>query len=79
MGVVFEARIGHETKTEARFCLWQATADRAHLEAAHRLLMYTREHVSEQYRDTMFQNVPLNRDIMKAWEEHGGKHAQQDA
>ncbi len=68
-----EARIGHGTKREARFCLWKATADRAHLQAAHRLLMYAREHASEEYRDSMIENVPFHRDIMKAWEEHGEK------
>ena len=35
--------------------------------------MYAREHAPAEYRDTMLQNVPLNRDIMKAWEEHGEK------
>ena len=63
----------HADKLEALHCLWQATKDRAHLEEAHRLLMDTREHVSDEYRDTMLQNVPLNRDLMKAWEEHGEK------
>ncbi len=68
-----EARIEHETKTEVRFCLWQATKDRTHLAEAHRLLMDASEHTSEEYRDTMLQNVSLHRDIMKAWEEHGEK------
>ena len=35
--------------------------------------MYARDHSPEEYRDTMLQNVPLHRDIMKAWEEHGEK------
>ncbi len=68
-----EARSEHDTKTEARFCLWKATKDRAHLEEAHRLLMYAREHAPEEDRDSMLENIPLHRDIMKAWEEHGEK------
>ncbi len=69
----FDKTPGASSVEPPRFCLWQATKDRAHLEEAHRLLMYAREHVSEEYRDTMLQNVPLHRDIMKAWEEHGEK------
>ncbi len=64
----FEDRLEHADKLEALHCLWQATRDRAHLEQAHRLLMDAREHASEEYRDSMIENVPLNRDIMKAWE-----------
>ena len=67
----FENRLEYRDKLDALHCLWQATKDRAHLEEAHRLLMAAREHVSEEYRDTMIQNVPLHRDIMAAWEEHG--------
>ena len=69
----FENRLRHDEKLEALHCLWQATKDRAHLEAAHRLLMHAREHASEEYRDSMLENVPLHRAIMKAWEEHGEK------
>jgi hypothetical protein len=69
----FENRLGHTGRLEALHCLWQATKDRAHLEKAHRRLMDAREHASEKYRDTMIENVPLHRDIMKAWEEHGEK------
>ncbi len=35
--------------------------------------MEVREHAPEEYRDSMLQDVPLNRDIMKAWEAHGEK------
>ncbi len=66
-----EDGVEHADKLEALHCLWQATKDRAHLEEAHRLLMYAREHAPDEYRDTMLQNVPLNRDIVAAWEEHG--------
>ena len=69
----FADRLQYADKLEALHCLWQTTKNRAHLEAAHRLLMDAREHASEKYRDSMLQNVPLNRDIMKAWEEHGEK------
>ncbi len=69
----FENRLEYTEKLEALHCLWQATEDRTHLEEAHRLLMDAREHAPAEYRDTMLQNVPLNRDIMKAWEEHGEK------
>jgi hypothetical protein len=31
-----------------------------------------RAHAPEDCRDSMIENVPLHRDIMKAWEEHGG-------
>ncbi len=63
----------HATKIDARFRLWELTKDKAHLAEAQRLLMDAHEHVSEKYRDTMLQNVPLHRDIMKAWEEHREK------
>ena len=59
-------------KMEARFGVWRLTKDWAHLEEAHRLLCYLRDHAPEDCRDSMIENVPLHRDIMKAWEEHGG-------
>ncbi|MHC4669892.1 MAG: hypothetical protein ACYTFD_15995 [Planctomycetota bacterium] len=31
-----------------------------------------RDHATEEYRDSMIENVPLRRDIMRVWEEHGG-------
>ena len=43
----------------------------AHLEEGHRLLRFMRDHAPEDCRDSMIENVPLHRDIMKAWEEHG--------
>jgi hypothetical protein len=30
------------------------------------------DHTREEYRESMLTNVPLHRDIMRAWEEHGG-------
>ncbi len=68
----FEKRLEHTDKLDALRCLWQATADRTRLEAAYRLLMDAHDHASEEYRDTMLRNVPLHRDIVAAWEEHGG-------
>ena len=38
---------------------------RAHL-AAHRLLSHLRDHAPEEHRETMIENVPLNRDIHRA-------------
>jgi predicted ATPase len=64
-------RVSHDTKMEATFRLWELTQDKAHLEEAHRLLCYARDHTPEDCRASMLENVPLHRDIMKAWEEHG--------
>jgi hypothetical protein len=55
----------------ARFHLWKLTKDKTHLEEAHRLLRDARDHAPADCRDSMIENVPLHRDIMKAWEEHG--------
>ena len=67
-----EERVPHETRTEARFRLWELTQDKAHLEEAHRLLSFMRDHAPEDCRDSMIENVPLHKDIMRAWAEHGG-------
>ena len=67
-----EDRLGHDAKMQARFLLWKATSDPAHLAEAHRLLEFARDHAPEQYRDTILENVPLHRDIVAAWEEHAG-------
>ncbi|MHC4861225.1 MAG: serine/threonine-protein kinase [Planctomycetota bacterium] len=58
-------------KMEARFYLWRATDDSGYLEEAHRLLCHLRDHAPEECRESMIENVPLNRDIMAAWAEHG--------
>ncbi|MHC4549417.1 MAG: serine/threonine-protein kinase [Planctomycetota bacterium] len=65
-----EARIGHGSKMVARFLLWQATRDPAHLAEAHRLLVYLREHAPVKFRETMIEKVPVHRDIMAAWRAH---------
>jgi hypothetical protein len=63
----------HGAKMDARFRLWELTEDKAHLEEAHRLLCYALDHSPEEHRTSMTENVPLHRDIMQAWEEHGEK------
>jgi len=67
-----EERVGADEKTNARFRLWELTSDKTHLEEAHRLLCYARDHSREDCRTSMIENVPLHRDITRAWEEHGG-------
>jgi len=67
-----EERVGPDEKTNARFRLWELTSDKTHLEEAHRLLCYARDHSPEDCRTSMIENVPVHRDIMKAWEAHGG-------
>ena len=62
-------RVGAAEKLRARFLLWQATTERAHLADAHELLMHLRDHAPEAHRDTMIENVPLHRDIVSAWEQ----------
>jgi tetratricopeptide (TPR) repeat protein len=68
-----EAHVTHDTKMEARFYLWELTRDRAHLEKAHCLLCFMRDHAPADCRVSMIENFPLHRDIMKAWEEHGAR------
>jgi hypothetical protein len=34
--------------------------------------LHLRDHAPEEYRGSMIENVPLHRNVMKAWEEHGG-------
>ena len=41
------------------------------LAEAHRRLMFLRNHAGEEYRETILENVPLHRDSVAAWEEHG--------
>jgi tetratricopeptide (TPR) repeat protein len=67
-----EDRVGHTERMEARIRFWELTQDKAHLDEAHRLLRFAVEHAPEERRDSMIENVPLHRDILKAWEEHGG-------
>jgi len=69
--VEHEEHLEHAGKMDARFRLWELTQDRAHLDEAHRLLAFMRDHAPEDCRESMIENVPLHRDIAKAWEEHG--------
>jgi tetratricopeptide (TPR) repeat protein len=66
-----ESGVRHYDRQEARFLLWRATQDPVHLEESHRLLCHLRDHAPEEYRETMIENVPLHRDIVAAWAEHG--------
>jgi tetratricopeptide (TPR) repeat protein len=68
-----EGRVGHDTKLEARFRLWELTKDETHLAEVKRLLDFAVDGSPEDYRTSMIENVPLHRDIMRAWEEHGAK------
>jgi len=58
---------------QVRFFLWRATQDPIHLEEAKRLLDDRIEHAPEENRESMRNNVRLNREIMEAWERHGGE------
>ncbi|MHC5053076.1 MAG: tetratricopeptide repeat protein, partial [Planctomycetota bacterium] len=60
-----------EQRMRARFLLWRATGDRSHLIEAHRLLTHMHDHAPEDCRTPMIENVPLHRDITRAWEEQG--------
>jgi hypothetical protein len=67
---------GPEEAPEATFrrpgiLRWKATGDPSHLEEAHRLLEYARQHAPEEYRETMVANHPLHRYFAAAWNEHG--------
>jgi tetratricopeptide (TPR) repeat protein len=66
-----DSSLGCESRMELCFLLWRATEDTTHLCEAYRLLRKLCANATEEYRETMIQNVPLHRDIMAAWEEHG--------
>ncbi|MCZ6788315.1 MAG: tetratricopeptide repeat protein, partial [Planctomycetota bacterium] len=67
------SRLSVAAAMECSFVLWKSTEDKEYLTEAHRLLMHLRDHAPEDCRDSVIENVPLHRDIMKAWEEHGEK------
>jgi tetratricopeptide (TPR) repeat protein len=69
----YEDRVELSTKMECRFQLWELTKDQIHLTEAKRLLDFAVKHSPEDCRTSMIENVPLHRDIMKAWEESGKK------
>jgi tetratricopeptide (TPR) repeat protein len=58
-----ETRTSHAERIEARYALWQATQDRAHLEEAHRLLLALRDDAPEGYARTLLEEVALHRAI----------------
>jgi len=64
-------RVSLSRRMAACHRLWKATGTRTHLEEAKRLLDHVVDHAPEAYRRSVQENVPLHRDIMKAWEEHG--------
>jgi len=68
-----EEHAHHAARMQARFRLWELTKDKAHLAEAKRLLDFAVAHSPEECRTSMLENVPLHRDITKAWEEHGGE------
>jgi hypothetical protein len=71
-----EGQLGHTGTMTARFGLWQLTQDKAHLEDAHRRLCFLRDHAPAEYRDSMIENVPLHKSILRAWAELGAGGAQ---
>ncbi len=64
-----EERLNAEQRREARFLLFQATGDRAHVEEAKRLLDESVAHVDDETRESMLTNLRVNREIMAAWTE----------
>ena len=66
-----EDRMEMAEAMEARFVLFGAVGDPAHLAEAHRRLMFLRDHAGEEYQTSILTNVPLHRDIVSAWREHG--------
>ena len=62
------ARLPYATVMEARFLLWKATGERAHLDEAHERLLFLRDHAPEAYRETILTVLPLHREIVAAWE-----------
>ncbi len=62
-------RLDVQRRREARWLLFRATGDRAHLAEAKRLLDEWVAHVDEETRQTMLTNLRLNREIMAAWDD----------
>jgi tetratricopeptide (TPR) repeat protein len=49
------------------------------IDKAHELLMHLRDHAPKDCRDLMIENVPLHREIMRAWEGQGEKAPRRSA
>ena len=64
-------RLEGAERREARWLLWKATGDPAHLAAAKRLLDEAVAHVDDDTRVLMLQNVRVNRSIATAFGEQG--------
>ncbi len=67
----YEASVEANAATEARFLLWQATHDRAHLAEAKRRLDFLVEHAPVDCRESMLTNVRLHREILEAAARYG--------
>jgi tetratricopeptide (TPR) repeat protein len=61
-----EGRVGKFCAMQARFLLWQATGDRAHVEEARRRLDDLVAHAPPALRDSMLANVRLHKEILAA-------------
>jgi len=68
-----DERLTAEERLNARWLLFRATGDRAHLEEAKRLLDESVAHVDEETRTSMLTNLRVNGEIMAAWAEHGAR------
>ena len=60
---------------EIQWLLWQATSDREHLKAAKRMLDEQLAKVPTEYHAAMCTTVRVNRDILAAWQAHGGEES----
>jgi len=61
-----EERLGADERIEARFLVWTATGDRAHLAEAKRLLDESTSQFSDEDRASALANLRLNREIAAA-------------
>jgi serine/threonine protein kinase/tetratricopeptide (TPR) repeat protein len=68
---VHEGRVEMHEAMQARFLLWQATRDPAHLAEAKRRLDFLVEHAPADCRESMLANVRLHREIAAAAREQG--------
>ncbi len=62
----YGGRISHRNRMTAHYFLWKSTGDGSHLEEAHRLLMYLRDHAAMECREAILDRVPLHREICAA-------------
>ncbi len=69
--VEIEPRLEASQRRNARWLLWKATGDRAHLAEAKRLLDEELAHVDGETRAAMLANLSRNCEITAACQEHG--------